>query len=200
MLVVALALVVLTGTGAWFVREALLRTAASWWIVSDPLEPSDAVAVFGGGLEDRPFAAADYYKQGLARRIVISQSVQGPAELLGIVMSHVSANRQVLLKLGVPETAIEVFGHDLSNTYGEAVALREWAQQAGVHSIIVPTEIFAARRVAWTLHHAFGDEASIRVVALDPLGYTRANWWRGEAGVVTFQNEIIKYLYYRAKY
>jgi hypothetical protein len=26
------------------------------------------------------------------------------------------------------------------------------------------------------------------------------NWWRHEAGVIGFQNEVIKYLYYRVKY
>ena len=110
------------------------------------------------------------------------------------------ANRQVLLKLGVPESASEVFGSSVTNTYSEVAALHQWAVDAGVHSIIVPTEIFPSRRVAWTLHHVFGKEIVVRVVALDPLDYDRTNWWRSEGGVVGFQNEIIKYFYYRAKY
>ena len=173
---------------------------ASWWIVSDPIEASDAVAIFGGGLEVRPFAAARYYQQGLVKRVLLSNVRASPAEKLGILMSHVEANRQVLLKLGVPDSAIELFGDDLANTHQEAAALHRWAVAAGAHSIIVPTEVFTSRRLAWMLHRAFGDGAVIRVAALDPVEYTRETWWRSERGVVDLQNEFIKYLYYRAKY
>lgn len=199
-LLVIAALVLVGGGVAWFAREALLRTAASWWIVSDRIEASDAVAVFGGGLEDRPFAAAAYYKEGLVKRILVSNVGISPAERLGVEMSHVAANREVLLKLGVPESAIEVFGANLANTHDEVVALHQWALSAGARSIIVPTEIFSARRLYWVLHRVFGHDAVVRVAALDPLGYDRTNWWRDEQGVIGFQNEVIKYFYYRAKY
>ena len=35
---------------------------------------------------------------------------------------------------------------------------------------------------------------------LNAPGYTRAEWWKTEAGMIAFQNEIMKYLYYRLKY
>jgi hypothetical protein len=31
------------------------------WVVSDSIAPADAIVVLGGGLETRPFAAADLY-------------------------------------------------------------------------------------------------------------------------------------------
>lgn len=185
---------------AWLEREPLLRALAAWWIVSDPVEPADAVAVFGGGLQSRPFAAAAYYTQGLVKRVVISGVAESRAERIGAEIPHIAANRAVLLKLGVPESAIGVFGSNLTNTESEAVALHEWALAAGVRSILVPTEIFTARRVRWALRRAFGQDAEIRVVALDPDDYDRTNWWRHENGVVMFQNEIIKYLFYRIAY
>jgi hypothetical protein len=100
----------------------------------------------------------------------------------------------------VPETAIETFGTDLTNTREEALALRDWARRSGARGIIVPTEIFSARRVRWTLHAVFGDAAVIRVPALEPADYGRDNWWHAPAGLITFQNEVIKYVYYRLKY
>lgn len=178
----------------------LLRGVASGWIVSDPLEPADAAAIFGGGLEDRPFAAAKYYKAGLVKRIALSNVGESPAEKLGVELSHTAANRAVLLKLGVPEDAITVFGENLANTRMEAVALHRWALENGVHSIIVPTEIFPSRRVDWMLRRIFAGDAVIRVVALDPLEYDRTDWWRHEGGVIGFQNELIKYLYYRTHF
>jgi uncharacterized SAM-binding protein YcdF (DUF218 family) len=196
-----IAVLAVTGmAGAWIARDTVLRAAASYWIVSDPVEPSDAVAVFGGGLDTRPFAAAQYYQHGLVKRVLLSNVRPSRSEKLGIEISHVEANRQVLLKLGVPDSAIELFGENVANTRQEALALHQWAVAAGAHSVIVPTDMFSSRRLAWMLHRAFGDDAVIHVVALDPLDYSRETWWQSEGGVIAFQNEFIKYLYYRANY
>jgi uncharacterized SAM-binding protein YcdF (DUF218 family) len=175
-------IVVATGIAAWFGREA------------------DVAAVFGGGLEDRPFAAAEFFRQGLVKKIVISNVAPSRAERLGVLSPHVVANRDVLLKLGVPLDAIEVFGENLATTEQEATALHDWAWQAGVHRIIVPTEIFVTRRLSWMLHRVFGDEADVRVVALESPDYRRADWWHYTAGIIGFQNEVLKYVYYRLKY
>ncbi len=195
-----LLLFVVLGTGAWFARDWLLREAADLWVVSDPVGPADAVAVLGGGVEDRPFAAAKYYREGLVQKILVSNAHEGPAETLGIVTPDAEANRKVLLKLRVPESAIETFGYNLKNTHQEVLALHAWAKKTGAHSIIVPTEIFSARRVRWMLRRVFGDKYVIRVPALDPAGYNRDNWWKHAQGIITFQNEILKYVYYRLRY
>jgi uncharacterized SAM-binding protein YcdF (DUF218 family) len=192
-----LAAVIVTG---WTARAPLLRSAAEAWIVGDDPEPADAVAVLGGGLDTRPFAAADYYRRGLVKKVLISNVGADPAERLGVLSSHVEYNRRVLLKLGVPESAIEPVGENLASTYDEARALRDWATRTEARSIIVPTEVFSTRRVRWTLHRVLGDTVAIRVTALAPYGYDCDNWWQHEAGVIAFQNEVIKYLYYRMKY
>lgn len=115
--------------------------------------------------------------------------------------SHVEINRRVLLRLGVPEEAIEAFGGASSSTAGEAAALRHWAERACVHSIIVPTEIFSSRRVRRVLEHAFaGSGIQVQVSALDAPEYTRADWWRHEQGFIVFPNDVINYIYYRFKY
>jgi hypothetical protein len=109
----------------WFNREALLRQAAEQWIVSDPIRPADAVAILRGGIDTRPFATAEYYRKGLSHKILIAEVKPGNAETLGALPSHAAVSRAVLIKLGVPAADIESFGTGLSNTYEEAVALRE---------------------------------------------------------------------------
>jgi uncharacterized SAM-binding protein YcdF (DUF218 family) len=194
------ACIVVVGLWAWLKPDTLLRGAADLWIVSDEPAPADAVAVLGGGLEYRPFAAADYYRRGLAPKILISNVGVTPAEQLGVLQSHVRANSEVLQKLGVPAAAIEPFGDHLSDTFTEATALHEWAVRNGAHRIIVPTDIFASRRLRWTLHRVFGNDAVTLVPAVNPPDYQRDNWWRNERGIIGFQNEVMKYLYYRLKY
>jgi uncharacterized SAM-binding protein YcdF (DUF218 family) len=194
------AVVTALGISAWLGREPLLRWTADLWIVSDPLGPADAVAVFGGGLGDRPFAAAAFYREGLVKKVLVSNVHVGPAEKLGVTRSQTAATNEILVKLGVPASDIEAFGDDLGNTHQEVLALRAWAERNGARTIIVPTEIFSARRVRWMLRRAFGDAVAISVPALDPGEYQEDDWWKHEAGLIAFQNEVLKYLYYRIKY
>lgn len=195
-----LAAVVALGTVIWVFPRPLLQWVGDVWIISDHIAPADAVAVFGGGLDQRPSAAAAYYRQGLVKRVLLSNVRTSPAENLVAVPSHVEANREVLLKLGVPGSAIETFGSGLSNTHEEVLALRAWAEGAGARSIIVPTEIFSARRVRWMLNRVFGSDVVIHVPALESPTYRRDDWWQHEDGIVDFESEIMKYLYYRIRY
>jgi uncharacterized SAM-binding protein YcdF (DUF218 family) len=198
---VALLLLATICVSVWCGRATLLRGAAELWIVSDPVGPADAVVILGGGLAVRPFAAADYYKKGLTRKILVSNVRLKKEETLGGLPSHNAMNHNVLLKLGVPETAIETFGSELSNTYQEAVALREWAVRTHAHSVIVPTEAFSSRRVRWVIESELtGSGIQVQVPALDETEYGPSDWWKDEKGVIVFQNEVIKYVYYRFKY
>jgi uncharacterized SAM-binding protein YcdF (DUF218 family) len=185
------------GIGVWANREWLLRSVADLWIISDPLGPADAVAVFGGGLADRPFAAARYYQQGLVKKILVANARQSLSEKTGAAISEVSVTEGILLKFGVPASAIEIFGDALGNTHQEALALRAWAERNNACSIIVPTEIFSARRVRWMLHRVFPRDCVIRVVALNPYKNRRDNWLYDNT---PFKTEIIKYLYYILRY
>lgn len=188
--------IVVAGAIVWRDRAFILTEAAVLWTVSDNVAPADAVAVFGGGVETRPFAAARYYREGLVPKVLISNLRNQPA-----TYSETEANRKVVVSEGVPQSAVQLFGADPSNTYQEAVALRVWALHNHASSLIVPTEYFSSRRVRWTLRHVFaGTGIHVLVPALDSPDYSLSGWWHDEKGLVDFQNEILKYIYYRIKY
>jgi uncharacterized SAM-binding protein YcdF (DUF218 family) len=189
------------GAGAWLAREPLLRGAADLWIVSDVVTQADVVAVLGGQIDARPFAAADLYHRGLVKKVLVSDNQDSRAAVIGAVPGHTEGNRRVLLKLGVPENAIETFGQANGSTRDEVVALREWVERHGAKSIIIPTEVFVSRRVRWVFNREFaGRDIRIQVTSLEPPDYTWREWWKTDVGLVTFQNEVIKYIYYRLKY
>ena len=111
------------------------------------------------------------------------------------------SNRQVLLKLGVPASAIEIFGNANKNTREEALAVREWAERNGALNLIIPTEDFTTRRVRWIFRREFAGLASrIEVQEFEPSQYSTEEWWKTEQGLIAFQNEVLKYIYYRLKY
>jgi len=100
----------------------------------------------------------------------------------------------------MPDTAIEMFGTENRNTEDEVLALKDWAEQNAATVIIVPSEIFAARRVRWIFNREFhGTGVRIEVPSFEE-DFTRAGWWKTKAGLIAFQTEVLKYLYYRFKY
>jgi uncharacterized SAM-binding protein YcdF (DUF218 family) len=186
---------------AWVEREPLLRGAAESWIVSDPVTEADAAVVLGGGIDIRPFAAAEFYRKGLVKKVLVSQAEDDRAAAIGAVQGHTEINRRVLLSLGVPATDIETFGVSNKSTWDEALALREWTDHHAVNVLIIPTDIFSARRARWIFQRKFDGQAiRILVPSFDPSQYNATNWWKNELGIVAFQNEILKYIYYRLKY
>jgi len=196
-----LAIAVVLAGMVWLARAPLLTRIAEWWVVSDDLAHADAVVVLGGDLEIRPFAAAAVYKAGLAGTVLVSNVPRGRAERLGFIPSHTELNRDILLKLGVPAGAIVTFGKDNSSTFEEAKAVRDWALQAHAKSVIVPTELFAARRTRWIFERELDPNGlTVIVHAFRPPEYGLAGWWRTRYGLVDFNNEVLKYLYYRLIY
>lgn len=199
---VALVILLVAGLGGWAWHEPLLRGVADFWIVSDAVTHADAVVVLGGGRDDRPVVGADLYKKGVVDKVLVSQVADDRLGTLGAVKGETEANRQVLLKLGVPATVIETFGRANKNTKDEALALREWVESHGAQVVIIPTEIFVSRRVRWIFRREFiGKVTRIEVLSIEPSRrYTRADWWKHEEGVISLLNEILKYIYYRLMY
>jgi uncharacterized SAM-binding protein YcdF (DUF218 family) len=190
-----LGIIAITG---WLGREPLLRCAAYLWIVSDAVTRADAIVVLGGNSQVRPLMAAEIYRRGLAGKILISQTIDSQQ---GISPTDSELNRAALLKLGVPLGAIETFGTANRNTRDEAVALKEWAERNAASEFIIPTEIFSARRVRWIFDRELSGRAMrIEVPSFESPGYKSREWWKTEEGVIAFQNELIKYIYYRLKY
>ena len=101
LVIVVLVLVCLSWL-AWIERAPLLRGAANLWIVSDPITPADVAVVLGGGLEVRPFAAADLYRKGLVKKVLVSQVAEERVVKIGVARGHTETNRQILLNQGVP--------------------------------------------------------------------------------------------------
>lgn len=197
----ASALLLLVVVLLWSFRQPLLQGFMEAWAVDEPLQKADAIVVLGGGLDVRPFAAAELYKQGYAPQVLVAIPPVKRAESMGLVQSHGAHNRAVLLHEGVPETAIVSLGTDLKNTCQEALALREWLKTSQVKRIIIPTEAMHTRRVRWLFDKILADQGvEIIVTRLESPEYNASNWWMSETGLIAVQNEVMKYFYYRLKY
>lgn len=194
-------LVVLLAAFCFVFRSPILRSVANAWVVDGPLSKADAIMVLGGGFPRRPIEAARLYRAGLAPKVLYSDVSTNMLAQLGLGKPQPELTRELLIEQGVPESAVECVGHSVVNTYEESLAVRDWLRQTGGKSVIIPTGEFHTRRVRWVFRKALRPlGARVQVKPIIDDRFTTTNWWRTEEAVVGFQNEIVKYLYYRVKY
>lgn len=190
----------LVGTGYVF-RAPLLTDLADAWVVNDPVTKADAIVIPGGGLENRPFVAAKLFHDGVAPMVLYTNVRPGPAEKKGVVPSEPVLTQRILLSNGVPATAMTLIGTNVANTFDESLAVRAWIEKTGAGSVIIVTDWFHTRRARWIFQRELRDNnVRIEMSAAPAPDYNLTNWWRHEEGVVAFQNEVVKYIYYRCEY
>ncbi len=158
-----------------------LPRLGGWLVVEDPLAKADAIYVLGGTRFERPLEAVDLYKAGWAPTIVLVQQVADWGELWldeqGIkVASELQIQVELLDRLGVPATAIEVLG-PRSSTADEADALLVTMRNHGWSSVIVVTSKQHTRRAGLSMRRVVSEGVKVTVRA---SRYDRADvnrWW-----------------------
>ena len=200
-LVVTLFALCLLLTIGYAFRAPLLRGAAGIWIVNEPLTKADAIVVLGGGMETRPFEAARLFHQGYAPKILLTTTGMHPAEQLGVSPSETEIARRILMMKEVPDAAIAVAPGIVNSTYDESIAVRNWSRTNNIKRLIIATDDFHTRRACWVFRKELKPLGiKVEVEAVPVREYSATNWWQNDAGAVAFQNEILKYAYYRVKY
>jgi uncharacterized SAM-binding protein YcdF (DUF218 family) len=195
------AVLVLLSFACFFAREWILPAAARCWIVDEQPDTSDAILVLGGNVSVRGAAAARLFQSGSAPRILITSPELSEAQKLGLVPADGEVTRSFLIKSGVPPEAIELIGSTVTSTRDEALALKQWCADHHATRILIPTDLFHSRRVDGFMERTLaGTGTDIRVIALDQPHYDAGDWWKSEDGLIAFQNEIIKWVYYRINY
>ena len=195
-------ILVLLCVAAFIFRHPLMSLAARWWIVNDAAGKADAVYVLGGGLDQRPFIAAELFNKGTVPLVLVAEPVQNPAVKMSLMPADADVTLGILKKQGVPDSAIQRIGNGVRSSRDEAVALHEWVKaHPSVKQVVIPTDPFHTRRVKWFFTRELKDtDVSLVVVAIPNPRYDAERWWESEESFLGFFNEIVKMIYYRLHY
>jgi uncharacterized SAM-binding protein YcdF (DUF218 family) len=202
-LLVAGAVLLALGLLAFAFRAQILTAIGSYLVVQDNLHPAEVLFVLNGNPDNRPFRAADLYKQGLAPRVVIARSENQPTVDLGMVRNETDISIDVMESLGVP--AVDILTLEMpggvTSTFDEAVLFRQYAEQEGVRSVILVTSAFHTRRARWIFQRELaGLPITLETAAAPQAGFDQTNWWQSEGGLITVNNEYLKLIFYFWKY
>ena len=178
--------------------------AARFLIVDTPLNQADVIVVLSGSsvYTERTRRAAEYYRQGLGQRILLTND-----NLRGEWSSAEQRNpffyelaRTKLIDSGVPSDRVEILSVPVTNTYDEALALRDYALARKLRSLLVVTSAYHSRRALWTLNRVFastGIEIGVQSVENGEQSPRPLTWWLYPRGWKMVVGEYVKNAYYR---
>lgn len=166
----------------------VLTKSAEALIRNDQLVKSDVVVAFAGdALNNRERHAVELYRQGWAKKVVIS----GAEVAWGIHTADLA--KRFVLGMGVPESDILMI-RDTRNTRTEARELEKLMQSNQYRSVIVVTSAFHSRRATYTLETAAGDFSIIS----SPVGtgepeWRPDRWWSRRKDMITTVREFFSW-------
>jgi uncharacterized SAM-binding protein YcdF (DUF218 family) len=180
---------------------------AKFLIAEARLDKADAIVVLGGSAtyKERTHEAARLLFEGRSQLILITNDNQrGPwssADQRNLYFYERSF--EALEKSGVPSQNIEVLATPVTSTYEEAQVVKEYAQQRGLHSILIVTSAYHSRRALWVFSKVFRDTGiSIGLTSVPPGQQTppAATWWLSVRGWKLVPVEYVKMVYYVINY
>ena len=181
----------------------LLAARATYPFLAVTHSAPGGVLVVEGWSPDRilKLAVAEYKQNHYAKLCVIGFPVER-GTLLTDYTNYAHVGVAMLLKLGLSTNDVQAvpcaeFRRD--RTYSMALSLKHFLREHGLS----PTRVNLitggphARRSWLLFEKAFGQTATVGIIAAPPIDYDARTWWKCSAGVRNVTGEIIAYAYAR---
>jgi uncharacterized SAM-binding protein YcdF (DUF218 family) len=164
-------------------------------IVEDPPEHCDAIYLLGGDYEIRAPKAAQMFREGWAPLIVLAREPEAAHSKGNFTETTIG----ILHHEGVPTdriVQIRVPG-GVTNTAGEARALRDYVKSHPIHRLLVVTSAVHTRRAQMALYRSlWGARVDLYMAPVEEPGYRSGDWWLTSYGRGQVKAEYEKLLYY----
>ncbi len=137
-----------------------------WIVEQDTFDHADLAVVLSGNPVQRSLAARDLYLQRKIDRVLIipeprDQTIEKEMIKLGLKDPHkktVPTSEAILVKSGVPKTAIAFFPQPVDGTILEAPAIHNFLEGHMPKKMVVITSRFASRRACTIFRQVFKND------------------------------------------
>jgi uncharacterized SAM-binding protein YcdF (DUF218 family) len=173
--VVAVAILVIVACAIFAFRHA-----GRWLIRQDPLSHADVILVLSGSMPYRAEEAGEVFRKGYAPEIWLTHPVS-PAEELQSMGIHYESDEdydaEVLIRDGVPATAIRVLPDEIVDTEQELEEAQQEMSREGKSSVIIVTSLEHTRRVK-AIWRKLGSSPKAIVHGSPEDPFDADHWWR----------------------
>jgi len=157
-----------------FDKKEIARAARYLGSESDEPEDADLAFDFGGQFDDSAYIAADLFKRGVVRYVLVSG---GYNEI--IQANEAETHLAILLDEGVPRDRI-IVENEATNTYEQALLslprVKERLGTESIHSVIAITKWYHGRRAVMTLKKNWPEGIRYYTYTYEPEDIPRLEW------------------------
>lgn len=183
-------------------HSPILRYAGRCLIKEDSLQKADALVVLSGSAFERGNKGAELLQNGYAKKIICPGGNLDLNYLIlfGDSIYECDITKKKILQSGVSDSVV-VCVYNGTSTLEEAQAVKAYCLQQKLKSIIVVSSYFHTARVKRVYAKIFaGSDIKIIVRGAKSVHYDENQWWQSEEGLISFNNEWMKTLYYFIKH
>jgi uncharacterized SAM-binding protein YcdF (DUF218 family) len=165
-----------------------------WLTVEDPLEKAAAIAVLSGRMPDRALEAARIYRAGYAREVWLTYSAEPGATLQKLSVPYTGEetyDKLILVREGVPESAIKILEPPIVNTAHEMRTIGQSLKQEDLHKVILVTSKVHTRRARTLWNRLSRQDGQAIVRGVSNEGFDPAHWWRNTGDALDVVREVL---------
>ncbi len=180
----------------------MLQKLGGVLIYQDTLIQADAMIVLSGGAFERGNAGAEIFQTHAVKKIICpgGNIIYDVLILYGDTMYESDITRLRIIQQGVPDSIVIAI-HDGTSTFEEAVEMKNYCTTHQISSMVIVSSLFHTARVHKVYKQVFRDsQIRLCVRGAHAIRYDETLWWKSEEGLIAFQNEMIKTVYYWFKY
>lgn len=182
-------------------RFPLLRASGNFLVAADKPVRTEVCFVLGGNSFERGLTAIELSKVFPGQKFVATGG-NFPLQIqaLNSKMYEAELTKLFMSSKGVPEADIGTLTASTS-TMEESEEILSYCKEHGLKNISVLTSSFHLRRTRWVFEKKFKKEGiNVSFFSSPTENFDSDNWWKYEQGLITWNNEYLKLLYYLIKY
>lgn len=186
-------------TSFFVYRQSMYVAAGNFLDVGRPLvKPVDDVLILGGDLQTRPFVAAEIYKAGFAKRILVVSVKRDTGSTISTVPNETAITAAILKFRGVPADEIHILDRrTVDSTRDEARELKSYLDKHPNRKVAVVTNNYHTRRARLTFNRIVSPAAGqIVFVSVPTDGFSPDDWFDYRQGWSTYLLEYVKLTYH----
>lgn len=169
------------------------RNLGYWLVINEPLRHSQAIVVIGGQVPFRAMEAGRLWHEGWAPEVWLTHPGRDANDIalakLGIPISNeYDISRIVLVKLGVPASAIRLVPDETDNTVAEVRAIARLAASSQLPVIIVTSKFHTRRVRVLADRTGFSAALIVRFTPDDP--FDPRVWWDTTTDAIAAFHEV----------
>ena len=156
-------------------------------VESPPVKETELLLILGGDVTSTVDYAASIYPKVQPRLILVSPNRRA-TQVVGRLakLHHLPSDKiQILPSPGV-----------VTSTYEEAIALENYGLRVSIRSVTIVTSAFHTGRAYWIFRTILPKDVEVRMAGAPEEGFSKSNWWQQENGLITVNNEFLKWAYY----